>query len=198
MHWSLWPGAKQGLGQLLGVPCVSFNNIIAPVIWGFPGGLAGRESSCNAEDLGSIPGLERSSGEGKGYPLQYPGLENSKDCIVHGSQRVGHDWATFTFHQLFYQQKWVFSVIARGIATQSIKLWKTVGKPREQRRETSFYRGKGRLGREEAGSQSVEASHWLDCSSLGLAAQSFRERGFFLPVGQWSRQHLPVGDVGEL
>ena len=91
MHWSLWPGAKQGLGQLLGVPCVSFNNIIAPVIWGFPGGLAGRESSCNAEDLGSIPGLERSSGEGKGYPLQYPGLENSKDCIVHGSQRVGHD-----------------------------------------------------------------------------------------------------------
>jgi len=65
-----------------------------------------------------------------------------------------------------------------------MKLWKTVGKPREQRRETSFYRGKGRLGREEAGSQSVEASHWLDCSSLGLAAQSFRERGFFLPVGQ--------------
>ena len=88
MHWSLWVGAKQGLGQLLGVPCVPFNNIIPPVILGFPGGSAGRESSCIAEDLGSIPGLRRSPGEGKGYPLQYSGLENSKDCIVHGSQRL--------------------------------------------------------------------------------------------------------------
>ena len=38
-----------------------------------------------AGSLGSIPGLGRSSGEGKGYPLQYPGLENSVDYIVHGS-----------------------------------------------------------------------------------------------------------------
>ena len=43
-----------------------------------------------------IPGLRRSPGEGKGYPLQYPGLENSMDSIV-GLQRVGHNWATFTF-----------------------------------------------------------------------------------------------------
>ena len=43
----------------------------------------GKESACNAGDLGSIPGLGRSSGEGKGYPLQYSGLENSMDCIVH-------------------------------------------------------------------------------------------------------------------
>ena len=35
-------------------------------------------------DLGSIPGLERSAGEGNGYPLQYSGLENSIDCIIHG------------------------------------------------------------------------------------------------------------------
>ena len=35
-------------------------------------------------DLGSIPGLGRSNGEGKGYPLQYSGLENSMDCMVHG------------------------------------------------------------------------------------------------------------------
>ena len=35
-------------------------------------------------DLGSIPGLGRSPGEGKGYPLQYSGLDNSMDCIVHG------------------------------------------------------------------------------------------------------------------
>ena len=46
---------------------------------GFPGGSAGKESTGNAGDLGSIPGLGRSPGEGKGYPLQYPGLENSMD-----------------------------------------------------------------------------------------------------------------------
>ena len=43
-----------------------------------------QRSACNVEDLGSIPGLERSAGEGKGYPLQYSGLENSRDCIFHG------------------------------------------------------------------------------------------------------------------
>ena len=41
-----------------------------------------KESACNAGDLGSISGLGRSPGEGKGYPLQYSGLENSMDCIV--------------------------------------------------------------------------------------------------------------------
>ena len=51
---------------------------------GFPRGSAGRESACNAGDLGWIPGLGRSPGEGKGYPLYYSGLENSMDCIVPG------------------------------------------------------------------------------------------------------------------
>ena len=51
---------------------------------GFPCGSAGKESAHNAGDLGLIPGLGRSPGEGKGYPLQYSGLENSMDCIVHG------------------------------------------------------------------------------------------------------------------
>ena len=51
---------------------------------GFPCGSAGKESTCNAGDLGSIPGLGRSPGEGNGYSLQYSGLENSMDCIVHG------------------------------------------------------------------------------------------------------------------
>ena len=50
----------------------------------FPGASAGKEYNHNAGDLGLIPGLGRSSGEGKGYPLQYSGLENSMDCIVHG------------------------------------------------------------------------------------------------------------------
>ena len=48
-------------------------------VMGFPGGSAGKESAHNAGDLGSIPGLGRSPGEEKGYPLQYSGLENSMD-----------------------------------------------------------------------------------------------------------------------
>ena len=57
----------------------------------FLGDLAGKESCCNAGDLGLIPGLGRSPGEGKDYPLQYSGLENSMDCVSMESQRVGHD-----------------------------------------------------------------------------------------------------------
>jgi len=53
---------------------------------GFPCGSAGKESTCNAGYLGSIPGLGRSP-EGKGYPLQYSGLGNSMDCIVQGVAR---------------------------------------------------------------------------------------------------------------
>ena len=49
-----------------------------------PGGSDGKASAYSAGDLGSIPGLRRSPGEGKGYPLQYFGLENSIDYIVHG------------------------------------------------------------------------------------------------------------------
>ena len=69
---------------------------------GFPSGLAGKESACNAGDLGSIPGLGRSPVEGKGYSLQYSGLENSMDrrawqAVVHGSQRVGDDQNFHTF-----------------------------------------------------------------------------------------------------
>ena len=45
---------------------------------------AGKEPACNARDLGLIPGLGRFPGEGKGYPLQYYGLENSMNFIVHG------------------------------------------------------------------------------------------------------------------
>ena len=62
-----------------------------PVFLSFPCGSAGKESACNAEDLGLIPGLGRFPGEGKGYPLQYSGLENLMDCIVHGVSKRGHD-----------------------------------------------------------------------------------------------------------
>ena len=58
----------------------------------FPCGSSGKESACNAGELGSNPGLGRSPGEGKGYPLQYSGLEFSRpDCIVHGVAKVEHN-----------------------------------------------------------------------------------------------------------
>ena len=56
---------------------------------GFPDSSVGKESTCSTGDPGSIPGLGRSSGEGIGYPLQYSGVENSMDYIVHG---VAKSW----------------------------------------------------------------------------------------------------------
>ena len=61
-----------------------FNKVL-----GFPGGSAGKESPYNAEDLGSIPRLGRSPGEGNSYLLQYSGLENSGDYTVH---RAAKSW----------------------------------------------------------------------------------------------------------
>ena len=52
------------------------------MIYAFPCGSASRESAHHVGDLGSIPGLGRFPGEGKDYPLQYFGLENSMDCTV--------------------------------------------------------------------------------------------------------------------
>ena len=62
-----------------------------PVFLGFPCGSAGKESACNAGDLASNPGLERSPGEGKAYLLQYSDLENSMDSTVHGVAESQHD-----------------------------------------------------------------------------------------------------------
>ena len=62
---------------------------ILGLILGFPCGSAGKEFTCNAGDLCLIPWLGGSPGEGKGCPLQYFGLENSRDCIVHG---VAKSW----------------------------------------------------------------------------------------------------------
>ena len=64
----------------------------------FPGGLAGKESACNAGDLGSIPRLWRSPGEGNGYPLQYSGLENFMDCIVLEVTKRGTQRSDIHFH----------------------------------------------------------------------------------------------------
>ena len=54
-----------------------------------------KESACNVGDLGSVPGLGRSLGEGKVYPLQYSGLENSMDCIVRGVAKSQIHLTTF-------------------------------------------------------------------------------------------------------
>ena len=89
------------LSFLLG-KCLAFkwlDHIVAVCLtqtWGFPGGSEVKVSAYNAEDLGSIPGLGRSPGEGNGNPLQYSCQENPMDrgtwwATVHGSQRVGHD-----------------------------------------------------------------------------------------------------------
>ena len=71
---------------------------------GFTGGSDGKESACNAGDPGSIPGSGRSPGGGHGNSLQYSCLDNPMDrgawrAIVHGSQRVGHDGVTLTYHK---------------------------------------------------------------------------------------------------
>ena len=64
----------------------------------FPDSSAGKESACNAGDLGSIPGLGRSPGEEKGYPLQYSGLQNSTDCVDHGITNSQTQLSNFLTH----------------------------------------------------------------------------------------------------
>ena len=65
-------------------PWIFLRFLFHPWLTSFLDSSVGKESACNAGHLGSIPGLGRSAGEGKGYPLQYSGLENSMDCIVYG------------------------------------------------------------------------------------------------------------------
>ena len=62
-----------------------------PAWLGFPERSVGKESACNAGDRSSISVSGRSPGEGKNYPLQFSGLKNSMDCIVHGVAKSRHD-----------------------------------------------------------------------------------------------------------
>ena len=66
----------------------------------FPNGSPGKESACSAGDLGLIPGLGRSPGEGNCYPLQYSGLENSMDCIDRGVAKIQTRLSHFHFNDL--------------------------------------------------------------------------------------------------
>ena len=115
-HWIskpwLWVVGASLIAQLVKSPPVmrrpQFNCWVGKIPWrknslptvaflGFPCGSAGKISACNMGDLGSIPGLGRSPGEGKGYPLQYAGLENSIDCIVHGTTKSQTRLSDFHF-----------------------------------------------------------------------------------------------------
>ena len=80
----------------------------------FPGGSAGKESACNAGDLGLIPGLKRSPGEGN--PLQYSGLENFMDCTVH---EVTRSWTQLSdFHFISLQETAVPIVIIPDLVSE--------------------------------------------------------------------------------
>ena len=76
---------------------------------GFPGGSAGKKSICSDGDLGLIPMLNLSYGEGNGYLLQYSGLENSMDCIDHG---VIKSWTWLSNFHFNFTDKW-FALVNR-------------------------------------------------------------------------------------
>ena len=75
---------------------VGVKQYLTVILIGFPCGSAGKESTCNVGGLGSIPGLGRCPGKGNGYPLQFLAWRFPWAVWSTGSQRVGHDWATFT------------------------------------------------------------------------------------------------------
>ena len=96
-------------------------NMLSRFVMGFPHSSVGKESTCNEGDLGSIPGLGGCPGEGKGYPLQYSGLENSMDYTVHGVAKSWTRLSNFHFHfkvcysflskeQVFFLISWLWSL----------------------------------------------------------------------------------------
>ena len=93
-------------------------NFTLYVSGGFPGGSAGKESSRNVENLGSIPRLGWSPAEGNSYPLQYSGLENSKDCVVHGVTKSWTRLSNFHFPSLMYLES-LCELMAKMLAFQT-------------------------------------------------------------------------------
>ena len=91
---------------------------------GFPGSSAGKESACNVGNLGSVPGLGRSPGEGKGYQLQYSGLENSTDCLAYGVTKSWIQLSNLHFH-CHSQQK--SPKCSACVHAKSLQSWLTLG-----------------------------------------------------------------------
>ena len=99
-----------------------FFELCSLIVGGFLCGSVGKESACNAGDLGSIPGLGRSPGEGNGNPLHYSCLGNPMDrgawwATVHGVVRVGYDWATSL------SLSWIIAVTVQGNGTRNFYHW---------------------------------------------------------------------------
>ena len=93
------------------------------VFLGFPCGSAHKESVRNARDLGPIPGLERSPGEGIHYPLQYSGLESSMDCIAHEVAK-SPTWLC-NFH---FQHLWLKEESEPGFWSRCLACWLVAGR----------------------------------------------------------------------
>ena len=83
------------------------DRLLTQFFLGFPCDSAGKESTCSVGDLGLIPGLVRSPGEGNGNPLQYSGLENSMEGIVHGVAKGQIQLGDFHFHIYIYIQIYI-------------------------------------------------------------------------------------------
>ena len=116
-HSSVLAWRIPGMGEPGGLPSMGSHRVghdwsdlaaaAACYYWGFPGSSAGKESTCNSGDLGSIAGLGRSPGEGIGYPFQHFGLDNSMDCIVHAGAKSRTWQSHFHFHHLLLEtNKW--------------------------------------------------------------------------------------------
>ena len=102
----------------VGKICWRSDRLPTPVFLVFPCVSAGKVSACSAADVGSTPGLGRSPGEGKGYPPQYSGLENSMDCVVLGvtkSQTQLNDSLDFSVPSLSKQEKLMNSIESEAV-----------------------------------------------------------------------------------
>ena len=104
---SWWWTGRSGMLQFMGLKIVGHNWATelnwTVVIWNFLGDSDSKDSVCNWEDLGLIPGLGRSPGEGNGYPIQYSCLENPMDkgawwATIHGVTKSQTRLSDFHFH----------------------------------------------------------------------------------------------------
>ena len=109
---------------------------------GFPCGSADKESACNVGVLSSIPGLGRFPGEGKGYPLQFSGLENSMDCIVHGIAKSRTRLKDFYFCS--FKLRWsnfkifIFNMFVNGNFTSLVLLAISLFEKYKKARSSTF------------------------------------------------------------